>query len=408
MRLHRWIALTVGVWFALLGLTGTLLVWHGELDRALNPGWFAPRTACVVGGDRSARPVAQALSLHARHSAAPAVQVMAPELRSAAYVVWSKAPSGARIQHFIDVGCGEYLGRREWGAARFDRAHFVPAMYELHRSLLSGEIGHVLVGWVGLLLLGVTITGAIASWPRIANRAGWARTLSVRRGSTPRGFYHDLHRATGMWLLGFMLLMSISGVYLCFPKQTRAVIAAVLPTAGSGPAVGTKPPKNDARTSAIAPTPDALVARAERLWPDAAWSRLQLPSGDNTRYEIRLLQSGEPRKDTGDTRVWLDAGGRVDETRNPLDAPAGDVLIAWLFPLHSGEALGVPGRALWTLLGLVPLLLFATGVWLWWQRRVAKSRALLAGGSIPTRRSVARKAPDTTLGDFQEKGSSRP
>jgi uncharacterized iron-regulated membrane protein len=373
-RLHRWIALTVGTWFALLGLTGTLLVWHGELDRALNPAWFSPRAACVDSVAVPAHPVARALDAYARHSGAPAVQVMAPEMRGAAYIVWSKAPHGARVQHFIDVRCNEYLGQREWGAARFDRAHFVPAMYELHRSILSGEIGHVLVGFVGLLLLGVTITGAIASWPRIHNRAGWARALSIRRGTTTRGFYHDLHRATGMWLVLFMLLMSVSGIYLCFPKQTRAVIAAVLPTSGSGPSVRTKPSQHDASagTSAIAPTPDALVASAERLWPDATWSRLQLPSGGGKRYEVRLLQSGEPRKDTGDTRVWLDTSGRVAETRDPLNAPVGDVLISWLFPLHSGEAFGMPGRVLWTLLGLVPLLLFATGAWLWWQRRSAK------------------------------------
>jgi uncharacterized iron-regulated membrane protein len=373
-RLHRWMALTVGTWFALLGLTGTLLVWHGELDRALNPAWFAPRAACVDSDAASSRPVAQAVSIHARHSDAPAVQVMAPELQGAAYVVWSKAPNGSRIQHFVDVRCGGYLGQREWGAVRFDRAHFVPALYELHRSILSGEIGHALVGFVGLLLLGVTITGAIAAWPRIQNRADWKRVLSVRRGATARGFYHDLHRATGMWLVLFMLLMSLSGIYLCFPKQTRSVVAAVLPTSGPRPFVPTSPPGHEsaARASGIAPTPDALVASAERLWPDATWSRLQLPSGDSKRYEVRLLQSREPRKDTGDTRVWLDSRGRVDETRDPLDAPAGDVLIAWLFPLHSGEAFGLAGRVLWTLLGLVPLLLFATGAWLWWQRRIAK------------------------------------
>lgn len=373
-RLHRWMALTVGAWFALLGLTGTVLVWHGELDRALNPAWFAPRTACVDGSEASARPVAHALALHARHSDLPAVQVMAPETRGAAYVVWSRTGDGARIQHFVDVRCGAYLGQREWGAVRFDRAHFVPALYELHRSILSGEIGHALVGFVGLLLLGVTITGAIASWPRVQNRADWKRVLSVRRGTTTRGFYHDLHRATGMWLVLFMLLMSISGIYLCFPKQTRSVVAAVLPTSVPRPFVRTKLPEHDAgaRASGIAPTPDALVASAERLWPDATWSRLQLPSGDSKRYEVRLLQSREPRKDTGDTRVWLDSRGRVDETRDPLEAPAGDVLIAWLFPLHSGEAFGLAGRVLWTLLGLVPLFLFATGAWLWWQRRVAK------------------------------------
>jgi uncharacterized iron-regulated membrane protein len=314
--------------------------------------------------------VARALEVHARHADAPAVQVMAPETKGAAYVVWTRTTTGARIQHFVDVDCGEYLGQREWGAARFDRAHVVPALYELHRSLLSGEIGHVMVGFVGLLLLGVTITGVMIAWPRISSREGWVRTLAIRRGAGIRSFYYDAHRATGMWLLVFMLVLAISGVYLCFPKQTRSVVAAVLPTSAAAPAdtrrdLSRQPP-------ATRLSMDALVLRAERLWPDATWSRLQLPAGGSTRYEVRLLQSGELRKDTGDTRVWMGVDGRVDAVRDPLDAPAGDVLISWLFPLHSGEAFGFAGRVLWTLFGLAPLLLFATGVWLWWQRRVAR------------------------------------
>jgi uncharacterized iron-regulated membrane protein len=394
-RLHRWVALAAGTWFALLGLTGTLLVWHGELDRALNPAWFAPRVACADGAGTSAQPVAQALDVYARHAVAPAVQVMAPEATGAAYVVWSKAANGARIQHFVDVRCGQYLGQREWGVARFDRAHFVPALYELHRSILSGEVGHVLVGFVGLLLLGVTITGAITAWPRLSNRAGWGRTLGIRRGVAARFVYYDIHRATGMWLLPLLLVMSISGIYLCFPKQTRAVVAAVLPTSGAGPAVVRTPPKRDV-PAGTAPTPDALVASAERLWPDATWSRLQLPSGENKRYEVRLLQSRELRKDTGDTRVWMDADGRVEDVRDPLNAPAGDALISWLFPLHSGEAFGVAGRVLWTLFGLAPLILFATGAWLWWQRRMSKPGLVPPAVAPANARGRKRKSASAT------------
>lgn len=376
MRLHRWIALTLGTWFALLGLTGSMLVWHGELDRALNPRWFSPRVACVSEQAVSpAHPVAQTLSLYARFTdGAAATQVMAPATAGAPYVVWSRAAGGARIQHFVDPGCGAYLGWREWGAMRLDRAHFVPALYELHRSILSGETGHVIVGFIGLLLLATAVTGTITAWPRNSTRVAWVRTFGVKRGVTARRRFYDLHRATGMWLLLFLLLMSVSGIYLCFPKETRALVATVLPTTPSPPPAGAAPNPAPASSFVQSLPPDALVARAERLWPDATWSRLQLPAAASETYEVRLLQSREPRMDTGDTRVRLTADGHVVEKRDPLNAPAGDVLIAWFFPLHSGEALGSPGRLAWSVLGMVPLLLFVTGAWLWCQRRLARRR----------------------------------
>ena len=47
-----------------------------------------------------------------------------------------------------------------------------------------------------------------------------------------------------------------------------------------------------------------------------------------------------------------------------------------MFPLHSGRILGLPGRVLVSVLGAAIALFSATGVWLWWSRRVARERAV--------------------------------
>lgn len=384
MRLHRWVALALGAWFALLGLTGALLVWHAEADRALNPQWFAPQQRCVATTDT---PIAASLSVFARAvEGGRATQVMAPTAPGAAFTVWQKpVVDGLRRQHFIDADCGRYLGWRDWGAPRFDRAHIVPAVYELHRSLLSKEAGHVAVGFAGLLLLFVAGTGALVAWPRHGTREAWRRTLTVKPAAGAHRRYYDLHRATGMWLLLFLLLMAATGTYLCFPKQTRALVATFLPTAPAN--LREAAPQPGARIG-----PDALALHAQALWRDARWTRLQIPDGVAVAYDVRLLQRGERRIDTGDTRVRIGVDSRVVDIRDPLRAPAGDRLLAWLFPLHSGEALGMTGRIAWTVFGLAPPLLFATGLWLWLKRRQARRRmpghaaAAATVGDNPSRR----------------------
>jgi uncharacterized iron-regulated membrane protein len=83
------------------------------------------------------------------------------------------------------------------------------------------------------------------------------------------------------------------------------------------------------------------------------------------------------RSDTGDTRVRLTAQGQVIAIRDPLHAPAGETVLAWLFPLHSAEVLGWAGRVAWSLFGLVPALLLGSSVWLWWRRqRVRRASSL--------------------------------
>ena len=84
--------------------------------------------------------------------------------------------------------------------------------------------------------------------------------------------------------------------------------------------------------------------------------------------------------DTGDTRARLNGAGDVVDQRDPLRAPAGDTLISWLFPLHSGEALGLAGRLAWSIFGVAPPFLFATGLWLWLKRR--RARISRGAGSI--------------------------
>jgi uncharacterized iron-regulated membrane protein len=74
--------------------------------------------------------------------------------------------------------------------------------------------------------------------------------------------------------------------------------------------------------------------------------------------------------------VRLDRQGRVLERYDPLAAPAGNQLVDSFFPLHSGEALGLAARLLWTAFGLLPVTLLATSAWLWWRRRQRRAAQL--------------------------------
>jgi uncharacterized iron-regulated membrane protein len=50
------------------------------------------------------------------------------------------------------------------------------------------------------------------------------------------------------------------------------------------------------------------------------------------------------------------------------DVRFGDEFLRWLSRLHFGRFGGWPIKALWTVLGLIPLILFITGAVMWWNR----------------------------------------
>ncbi|HEY9064607.1 MAG TPA: PepSY domain-containing protein, partial [Burkholderiaceae bacterium] len=169
---HRWVALLAGLLLVLMGLTGSLMVWQAEIDRALNPAWFDAQPTCPAA--MPAQPVAATLDVLAQ--AAPqarAALVIAPVEAGAPYQIWeARDPrAGWRREHFIDARCARYLGHRDRGSLRLDAAHAVPALYELHTRLLLGESGHAAVGTAGLILLGLALSGVVASWPRRSTTA---------------------------------------------------------------------------------------------------------------------------------------------------------------------------------------------------------------------------------------------
>jgi uncharacterized iron-regulated membrane protein len=90
------------------------------------------------------------------------------------------------------------------------------------------------------------------------------------------------------------------------------------------------------------------------------------------------------------TTVWVDRwSGQIKEVRNPATFSTGETMLEWLWPLHTGEALGTLGRFVWFLAGLSVCFLYVTGVMHWLYRHgKIKDRTV----DISTLRPLAERA----------------
>ena len=112
---------------------------------------------------------------------------------------------------------------------------------------------------------------------------------------------------------------------------------------------------------------NAALLRAQAVFAGAQVRWVDMPASPGAPYRLRLRQPGEPGDRFPDTLLWLDSrSGQVLARRDPAQFTAGDSLLRWMHPLHSGQAMGGPGRLLVCLCGLLPLLLGLTG-WLRWR-----------------------------------------
>jgi uncharacterized iron-regulated membrane protein len=110
-----------------------------------------------------------------------------------------------------------------------------------------------------------------------------------------------------------------------------------------------------------------FVARAP--FPRAQLRRITTPAGDTGIYRINLRQRSEINQRHPFTTVWVDRwSGHIKAVRNPENFSTGERLATWIWPLHTGEALGAKGRFGWFLAGLALCFLTITGMLRWLYR----------------------------------------
>ncbi|NHZ92839.1 PepSY domain-containing protein [Massilia sp. CCM 8733] len=386
--IHLWAGLIFGTILVVLGLTGSALAWMHELDVLLNPTLLqvAPPPGLAQGSPIRVAPATVQAAIE-RLLADPLYgrpsQLMLPERAGDVFVAWYRDPKqqastwnvAVSRQVMLDPATLLVTGERTWGGFGLSRPQLMSTLFHIHRYLVAGDTGKTVIGVTGVALLLLSLTGIVLWWPRMTASA-IRGALTVRHGGNWPRFNFQLHRAGGFFAAPVLLVLAVSGVYFNMPQWVLPVVGAVATLAPNGKAVNRSAPD----AAPIAPH-DAMAA-AQAQFPQARVSRVAMPAKPGQPYEIRLRQPDEVRAGDGATRVSVDAGdGKVLRTVDPLRAPAGDRLLSWMFPLHTGEAFGVAGRTFISLFGIVPLMFFVTGLVIWIKLHRPKKRKARAAAA---------------------------
>lgn len=363
VRLHRWVGLAIALFLVIAGLTGSVIAFNHDLDEWLNPELFRVQSS----GD----PIPP-LELAARVQAAE-------QGRRVTYVPLDVEPGHAVVlgltdrtsptytELFLDPVTGARLGEREWGACCIERKHLLPFVYKLHYSLHLPEIwglwvmGLVGIVWIVDCFIGFYLTlpaGGISEsfWQR------WKPAWQIKRDANPYRINFDVHRALGLWFWGLLLMLAGSGVYLSLPFDVfRPALSVIAPI--------TQSPFDPSR--AVAPVDPSVsfatvVAKATQEAARLGW---QAPFDVFHSPEFGIFGVGfgdHHAPGTGVPYLYFDAGtGAVRGQTVPGEGSAGDVFMQWLFLLHSGQIVGLPGRIVVSITGLAVAVLSITGVVIW-------------------------------------------
>lgn len=375
--IHLYAGLFLGAAVVFVGLTGSAVVYRPEIERLLNPEWFA------VGARGQMRPldelVANAVATYP--GASPTfVSIQPPLVNDEAAMVVMKnrfgEGSGPWVRAQVDPYSGAVL------ASFNPRETFSGFLFDLHTSLLAGEHtwGEQVVGVFGIVLLLFCITGVVLWWPGVRRLH---RGFQVRSGRGALILNYDWHRVIGIVLLIPLSLLAVTGIVLVFPNYTKAPIVN---------AFGIERPPKAPQTRGAGPriSVEAVRSIVEHEYPAARLTGIQLPGNARSAYLARLLLPGDSKIRYGGGAklvVWIDpATGDILKAHDAKSMPVSSrMMFEWIFPTHTGDIAGEAGRLLMFIAGVVPLILFVTGVYVWYEKR---RRAMIpTRGRFHTRRT---------------------
>ncbi len=363
-QLHWLLGISAGLVLALMGVTGALYAFQGELLAALNPQMLRVevRESGVLAPGELVRKIEAA-----EGQGIAGLWVDTRDSRAAR--VFFTPPAGERrgpVRYF-DPYSGELLGEPRGQG-------FFALVLQLHRFLALGEYGKQITAASTLALLFFCLSGLCLRWPRRA--LNWRAWLSLDWAKRGRAFNWDLHAVAGTWCLVFYLCAALTGLYWSYDWYREGLTRLL----GDAPAAQAKP-GGQGRSAVVQAAPP-------RVDYDALWRGLQDAAGPGlVAWNLRLPPvAGQPASafyllaDAQHPRALnqlsLDPlSGRVSQHQRYADKSFSAQLLTSVYALHSGEFFGLPGRIL-MLLASAGMPLFAITGWLLYLDRRRKGRAL--------------------------------
>lgn len=427
--IHRYTGLVMAGFLIIAGLTGSLLAFHDELDDVFNY-----KLAQIERQDAPQLPIA---TLHDKVVAAyPEYNFssMPTSLKADKSAVFSvdrvrgqsakNQPKAPFQEVYINPYNGNILGTRDKDEWAWRNTMW--KVFWLHRDLLLGDIGKLLLGVIALLWTINCFIGFYLTLPRtvkkshethrktVKKRASfikrWLSAWKIRRKTNTFKLNYDVHHAFGLWLWLMLFVIAWSSVGFNLQQVYKPVMQAVVGLESREGKEGKegkerekgKSHKSDKFSAQVLPnvtpvinaTADIVnkansieyVSKQANIAAQKNGVTVQKLLGirwvaEDNQWQMRFKTDKDIGTHGGASSITVDAAtGKVEKVNFGYQSSFGTKADQWLSTLHMGHiSHGVSHLAyqiFLALIGLAVVVLSGTGVYLWAKGRQQRLKVL--------------------------------
>jgi uncharacterized iron-regulated membrane protein len=367
-RWHFYAGLFVLPFILILSVTGAIYLFKPQIER------WEERNFIGLGLDQAVSPDAQLAAVMAASPGARFIHYRLPRQPGDAAMVVVARADGAQRQVFVSPQ-GRVLGSLD------PKARIADTAARIHGTLLLGKWGDWLVELAASWTIVMILTGLYLWWPRPLRAAG---TLYPRLRLRGRPLLRDIHRVTGFWIAGLVLVMLVSGLPWAGAwggafKWVRTELGLVSGPQdwkigvegghaghhGSGPAAPPAPSGDSLPLSAFVATAQAEgMAFPVLVLPPRAPQRFGPPTGDEWTVKSQAQNRTLNRQVTYEPATGRETGRRGFADQHPIDRLV-NTGVAW----HEGQLFGLVNQIMGALTALALIGVSLLGVWMWLKRR---------------------------------------
>lgn len=350
--LHRGLGIFLGLYFVLMGLTGSLLMFATEIDTRFNPQLL------TVTPQKQQLPLSRIVAAVRReHPDAALRSVRVPRKADGVYEFRLGHSPLELKQVFVNPYTAHVLGERRRAGT------LLGFTYYLHSTLMLGQTGEQISGYAALLLGVLLLSGLVLWWPSRLRQWPQRLVLWRRKRGQWRSDIHTLHNACGVYSLPLLLLLALTGSLLLLRVVMMPVAHRL---AGTSPP---PPPPKVAWLKRPMRSVDELTRIADATVPGTRAFLIILPSRDGEAFGMRK-EFPEGLRAGHNILIWVHPyTGAVLQVYNSRREPLTTRLVELAYALHLGIWGGFWGKMLYVIAGLIPTVLFVTGLFKWRRRR---------------------------------------
>lgn len=364
MKIHRWLGLSSGLLVFLISISGVLYTFHEEIFNAIHSEsiYVEPANKPVIPLD-SLFQIVQAelgaefpityVNAFAGEDLAWRFKAYRYNPEKVTYFSWCEFDYVVYVNQYT----GEILEKIN------HKYEFFQLVKMFHWSFwLRTDIGQPIVGWTVVVFLICLFAGILWWWPRKSKFR--KRMFTIRWRSVSLIVYRDWHVVTGIFSLPVILILSFTGMVWAF----KWFMAIVYFTAN----LGGQPPDNtslpETASGTIMPAVYETIYRESRkLHPEA--HNIAVYSADHQNKTVATYVKNRPAVYyDASLETWDATTGKLLAEKSFENLSRGEKLIRMNYDIHTGAVIGIWGKIIVFIAGIIVAGLPLSGFIVWYKK----------------------------------------